>query len=329
MRAAVKKLKDIVSSKDIVPILQHFVHREGVLYASNGVLTAAAPCDTPAGLGRFAVRAAEFQQFLDRSSGELQITLVDGIVQVRAGKLKAKFQSYVLDDAFDQENHDVSVESYELPEDFTKRLAYVRPFVSDNMVKPFATCILFKEDQLFATSNVVIANGTSGVKVEKDFLLPYKVADYVCKHAEGLSTLDIYANRSCRFSWDDGGWLYSAGMNTEFPDVAPVIKGIGDPSWEITTDWRRALEETISLGDSEVNIDAEKFESKTDNGTVYEHEMETTFPEGLKCMQIMPKFVGQVFDNATHVDFVVRGGKVHINFKSENIKGVGLGLRLL
>lgn len=324
MRNAAKKLKDIVSNKDIVPLLTHFIFREGLLHASNGILEASAVCDLPVGTPSFIVRASELYPFLDKASGDLKVSVEENnIIRVKCGRLKADFPGFA-DDSSAITCQPIQGGEHTLPPDFAERLRRMRPFVSDNATKPFATCILVRGDDMYATSNVVIATSPCGLGLEGDLLLHHSAADYLITHGEGLTSVKLSPEGHASYFWEDGSWLTVPKMDVIFPDLAPVLADVRPAEWELTAEWKSAWRDISRLTDENVHIYDRTMTGKTKLASEFEAELATLLPDDIERTGVTVKYLDPVFSTATHISIYKVGKFNHISFKGSQLSGVGM-----
>ena len=154
MLETLKMVRGAVSTKDVVPVLSHFMIYNGRIQGANGKVAIDAALPELPEIS-VVVPAERFLKAIDACSSEPVLTLKDDKLQIKAGKFTAKV-SVMPSDAFPLSTLDdgrVSV----LPLNLLDVLRKLYPFVSTDASRPWACSILLSDGYAYATNNVVLA----------------------------------------------------------------------------------------------------------------------------------------------------------------------------
>lgn len=240
MKAAITWVSDAMSNKDLSASLSHFLIDRGMIYATDGRMTAAHPFphdDT------FCVSGPEFIKLISRLQEPIDLTVEEGSVTLRQGRLHGTIKTL---DPSEWQMAGINTPWLRLPERMLPALRQLRPFISDNATKMWALCVLAENDTLYATNNVSICAvpeiDLDGTKA----LIPYWAIDFILARQEGIADWTHHENY-LGFRWSNGAWMRTKLGDDNFPAVEDIISGAGHATYEIDKEWRSAFEEAASL----------------------------------------------------------------------------------
>jgi hypothetical protein len=320
IREAANRLKNIVAKKDIVPILTQFVVRGGFMYASDGILTAG----TPVGKSEtFAVRASEFQKFVDRTPGDLKIKVDEnGHLKVTAGRFRAEIRGTPPD----------QVPIYEAPkgkvvkisETLLDNLKALRPFLSDNATQAWAANVAIRDGKLFATNNVVLVQAIENSLKGLEFTIPYEIVDVVLSQRAGVKSL-VLDERSIAFTWDDTSWVKSQLKDGGIPAFEKVIESVPNAKWVMTDDWRESFLHLADFSQGEIKIAHDKIIARTETGSEITADVSCALLQDGEQVTFSGAFLEPVVKEATKLLFFEANGP-RAAFSTKYIKGVVAGI---
>jgi DNA polymerase III sliding clamp (beta) subunit (PCNA family) len=219
MLDSLKFVKGAVARKDPVPVLTHYRIKDGVIRGFNGLICMASPialaldCQPKAQPFTEAIKICEE---LD-STPTFSMTAT-GRLTVKSGKFKVHIdcspEEYPLNEP---EGEPIKVEPG-LVEAF-KTLA---PMIGQDASRPWARGILLRDGSAFATNNVVIGEYWIGYKMPFDMNVPEECIKEVLRVRKDPSAISATA-RSITFHYDDGRWIKSQLLTTDWPNVGPVL----------------------------------------------------------------------------------------------------------
>jgi hypothetical protein len=319
MREAVSKLSGVLAKKDIIPLLTCLINLDGMLYAGNGHLVAAAPTGFKE---NFCVRGAMFQQFLNKTPGEIKVVVQENhAVKVSSGRFRATIPGF-----------NPEALTYSLPTSkptrikstLIEKLKAVRPFISDNATQPWAACANVRGGYAQATNNVTIvkADGT-GLPKSVDFMLPYDAVDFLLQYEEGLESV-AWDDNCIVFYWKDKSWLRIPQTSYSFPNTEAILTTIPDPTWEVTEEWREAYDHVAGMIEGEVQFHPDRIVGHNGD-TLIEATVKTPVPGERTHTNWNSRFMGDVIKQASHVLFY-EAPYPRASFKNEQIIGITNGM---
>lgn len=317
MREAVAKVRGALASKDIVQELTHYLVRGGFIYAQNGRMTACAPVDDTR---TYLVPGDDFERALNLAKGDVVIEMVETGIRVKSGRYRATIQTLDPDLAA---LPDLPDEWRPVPELFIKALTIVRPFISDNATQPWALSVGIDKGALYATNNVSLVVVECDGLDDVDVLLPSWAADFLLERKEVPTEMHLSA--ACAFfRWPDGSWLRTVLSVGEFPPAAKtMLASSPEATWEITPELREAFKRAASLSETDIRISNDRI-TGGQGKTAFEEELTSNVPSPNSGPSAWhPKFLGIVFDAATHID--LSAWPRPATFSGPNVRGLIAG----
>ncbi len=298
MKEALAKVRKAISRQDIKIELCHYMLRNGRLYAFDGRHTASAPVDCP---GAFLVPGREFERIFDKIPDDADpvITLSASSVQVRYGRMSGTLR---LTDTIDIDSikyPEPGQNWCDLPDALLNALQLVRPFLSDNAVHSYALAASAGRDLLRATTNVSLVEVACPGLYADGQLIPCWAIDFVLGRRNGLVSFQL-TDKQMSFLWDDGCWMCSLLISSEFPEMARTLFDTFEkPRWAVTEDWRQCYQLVSDRSEGRIEVHENKIVGMHGTATI-EHLSETApIPsEGVSYWD--PKFLDPVVEIATH-----------------------------
>lgn len=310
-------VRGIVAEGKVLTVLSHFhITPTGRVYGSNGKLTLSAPLD-PFHDEPLTVPAVPFLRAVDTCDGEPQITIKDGKILVRRGKFRARIP-LSQDPVFlpTPEGQKAA-----LPGDFLDKLQLLRPFVSDDASRPWATAVLIRAGYAWATNNVSLAR--TKIDVDGEFVVPRAVIDELLRMRKPPRSLQ-HGKHGLFLHCGEGVNLHAVTVQDRWPDVEPILlRGEENPRpWTETGVELLETVERLSPFCEDKRYPVVEFHSgviKTQDGS-----MSAEF-DGVDLGQASFHYVTLkiVLQAATHIAIQDR---VH-RFKGHDIEGVFMGLQ--
>jgi hypothetical protein len=321
MRESLNRVKNAVAKKDIVPQLTHYTVKNGYVYASDGILTAASPikCKTD-----FSVKAAEFQKFLDKTPGEIKIQIQENhFVKVSCGRFRAMVPG-----------SDPSTVNFNLPKGekvkltpaFIERIADVRPFISDNATQPWAADAHLRNGCILATNNVVLVRAEgSGIPKQVELSIGYEIVDEILRHPEELQYL-VYNENQVAFTWKDGSWMSCQRRVGKMPNTDPIFT-LWQETPKVDPEWCESVLHLMDITEGGLTFTHDEMSGRTakESGAIISSEFRSTLPDNRESVMFEVKFLEPVLKHATHFGFFIAGGP-RAAFKTKYSIGIAAGM---
>lgn len=294
MKEAIAKVKGALAAKDFGAAMNYYTFKDDFIYASDGNMTAATPYAH--GLDRL-VPGAELEALLARLPNDVTCMYDDASITMKGGRLRGtiKTQSTV-DRVLLVPEHPWN----EPPHGLVEAMRRARPFIADVAAQPYATCMCFRKDALFATTNMSLVQvQVPGLAPgDLDLLLPSWAVDFVLK-AYGTLNGIIFTPNYMAFRWDDGSWLRTKLIEGAFPATVVTLLSNVEPEqpFELGPGWRLAYADVAALSEGIVGVEASRITGGKGHSKV-EADVE---PTGIEApVHFNPRFLTAVIDVATH-----------------------------
>lgn len=244
MHAIIAFLKDAVTRTPNGGITSCYIVREGSIYARNQALQAGVAMDSEVA---FSVPADELDAALARMQQVESITVEEGSIQLKAGRLRATIKL----------NQDeppplplMPTRWLPCPKNLVEALALARPFIGE---RGWSQGIRLMNGRVTAMCNIAgIDVVVDGLQLEP-VLLPDITAAFLI--AQGAPSEYAAADGSLTFRWPDGRWLRAQLLTDKMPDVDIILGPADSPCpVPITADWRQAYEDAAALSDGVISL---------------------------------------------------------------------------
>jgi hypothetical protein len=219
MLDALKFVKGAVARKDPVPVLTHYRIKDGVICGFNGLICMASPialaldCQPKAQPFTEAIKICEELE----STPSFAMTPA-GRLTVKSGKFKVHIE------CSPEEYPPVAPEGEQVPVEpgLLEAFKTLAPMIGQDASRPWARGILLRDGSAFATNNVVIGEYWVGYKMPFDMNVPEECIKEVLRVKQDPTAISATA-RSITFHFDNGRWIKSQLLTTDWPNVGPVL----------------------------------------------------------------------------------------------------------
>jgi hypothetical protein len=207
-----------VAGKDLVPGMMHFVLEHGTIRSYNGVMALGARTDLDI---RCAPKAVQLVQAIDRCREELVLTLTP---TERLHVASGHFHAYVPCLPLEDMPHVVpSGDTIDLDgEALLTALRVLEPFIGNDATRIWSNGILLRGSSAFATNNVVLLEYWVGQNIPFDICIPHSAVKEMLRAKAAPKYVQGDA-RSITCHYEDGRWLYTQLLSTEWPDIARIL----------------------------------------------------------------------------------------------------------
>ncbi len=298
--ARVKWITDAVSDQSMgATTLSHYLIRNGNIHATDGRMTVGTPFpfDGPECL----VPAEQFEKVLvNRPEGDFTWEMDGDRLVLKRGRFKGRIKTLGLDNWVMPTDLPIGLST--LPDGFVDGITNLLPFVSDNATKPWAMCVGFIGDYMYASNNIAVARVRSTEHFSKDLLLPRWVLEFIVNRAEGL-VMWAWDELRVTFLWEDGSWMRSSLIEEKFPPVQAILDKflIGEVDVEITSEWRKQIRRIGKIADDPVmRFRVGECAGSTGEVLSVEDDAGAPVPEGLTETIWDFRFLEPVISVATH-----------------------------
>jgi hypothetical protein len=171
-----------------------------------------------------------------------------------------------------------------MPEQLLPVLKALRPFISDNAMQRWATCVALENDWAYATNNVAIAGAPCQGIGQVMALLPMWAVDFVLSRTEGLSQWAWTANYVA-FHWDNGAWMRASLVVGQFPErAATMVRDVlkEKTTQKVTDEFRKAFIDVAEMAEDTIMLYQDKAVAKFKQAQVIA-DIKCRIPEGQQC----------------------------------------------
>jgi DNA polymerase III sliding clamp (beta) subunit (PCNA family) len=215
--AALQFVKGAVARKGFAPELTHFEIKGGFIKGFNGDLCLVSPIDLDI---EAMPSAVTFIKAIAACKAETAMSLTNaGRLSIKSGKFKA-FVACLPEGEFPEV--DVTADRIALTGDLIQHLKVVLPFIAEDASKPWARGVLLDGCTATATNNVVIVQKWMPSKFPMRMNIPIGAVKELVRIKEEPIEMAV-TERSITFFYEDGRWLQSALMTTDWPDIDRVL----------------------------------------------------------------------------------------------------------
>lgn len=319
----VNKIKSGISNKDIFEQGKGITFTGDYLMTYNDQIGVLYPFESEY---QFIIPASEFIKIINRiKTKEFDIVQKDNfIISLTAGTMKAELKELPQheDEFLDDINDIKNKEWKKLPADFTEGLKMTIFSTSQDMTKPYLTCIYVDKDRAISSDNLRITEYQFKRAIKDSFLLPASSAAEIMKHNVKYYYLDeswIY------FKDADGLVFMSRIFNYDFPDVSHFFEVEGSiigfpdtlksiiPTVEILAEGQYDFEKRIQV---QIKKDSISCLSSQEKGSIID-SIESDHFEELSFF-INPNFFETILSHCTDAIY----SENVILFENENFKHI-------
>lgn len=300
--------------------LSHVLVNRGQMLASDSRMTACAPCSVAE---TFMVPGQELEKALTILGEQHKLKTDDTKIVVSEGSRRVTISTL---DPATSATHFAMLEGdfTPVPKHFRAKLEVASRFMSDDKTKVWACSTRILGDHLFATNNVsLIRVDCKGWERSVDVSLPDWLVEYVLSREDPVTEIAVEQN-FVAFMFADGSWVRSTRLSQEMPDMVPeklaeLYEALGEPTFALSDEWRRAWGTVTQLADESVTIAPGHLLAGKGQAQVVA-EVESPVQEDTVWH---PKYLGKVISAATHFD--PRYYPKPATFKGNEVLGVIAG----
>lgn len=259
MKQALKWIADAISTRDIVSGKSFYKVADKTIRATDGRLIASHPW--PSNVD-FVVPGEEFETVFKRMKDEPTIKATDKGINIRSGLFHGTIATLPLDKWAYPGVEDAKWQ--DIPKNLPALMEALRPFLSDNAMQKWATCIALDNDWLYATNNVAIAGAPCKGLGQVKALLPMWAVDFVLARTEGLKKW-AWTPNYVAFLWENGAWMRSSLVVGQFPErAAEMVRSSmkEKTTQKITDDFRQAFKDVAEMAEDTVMLYADRVVAK-------------------------------------------------------------------
>jgi hypothetical protein len=235
---ALKFVRGAVAKKDFQPALTHFLIAHGRVLGYNGTVALSSPIDLDV---RAMPKALPFVKAIERCTAET--TVVHMTPAGKIGLQSGAFRAYIdchsdseILDAIVPEGQEVQLSG------FLKALNVLEPYVATDASRAWAMGILLRGRSAFATNNIIFAEYWVGENLP-EVNIPSSAIDELLRIGEEPIRV-IIGERSMTFFYTGDRWMRTQLLDTDWPDITPILNGINNDNLVPLTD---ALYDAVEL----------------------------------------------------------------------------------
>lgn len=204
-------VRGAVGKSKIDASMSHFQIRDGEVRGSNGMLTICSPLPVDIECQPDAMQLIKALSNC-RAAVELSMTPA-GKLRLKSGSFKAFINSYADEIPHMEPEGDLAKVNGLAMLDAMKKLVM---FVGDNAQHPWTNGIYFCDKSAYATNNVILAESWIGSVFPHGANVPLEAVREIIRINE-LPTKIMQSEHSMSFFYDDGRWLCTRLLSTDWP----------------------------------------------------------------------------------------------------------------
>jgi len=235
MKDILNLVKGAVSTRDLVPVLTHFlIYGDGRIQGGNGRVSIDAECAALEGLN-FAVPAERFIKAVDACNS-------DPVLSLRGDKLSVATRGFkALLPVLPAESYPYRPLIKDQPCLYSKGnppflgvLRKLRPFISTDASRPWSNSVLFSGGYAYATNNVVLARCPCHYSMPSeqapDMQISTAGVDEILRIGQEVDSFSQYSN-ALHFNYV-GFWLEVQAVETLWPSkLGEICRQLDDREW--------------------------------------------------------------------------------------------------
>jgi len=298
--------------------MKHIVVEDGTVRAFNGVLALCSQID----LGiRVAPRAVPMVHAIQNCEDEVFIGMTPANrLSVKSGKFKAFIDCVELEGLPHQKPEG---EIYEIDGSaFLEGMKACKPFVGNDASRPWTNGILFRDQSMFATNNVCLVEYWTGFQPPATINIPLAAINEIQRVKSPPTHIQI-ASTSATFHFNDGRWIRTQLLETEWPDLRPILEQPHE-AVDVPEELFPALEAVKPFVEKDGRVYFKEggwVTTSPDDGLGASYEVPGLHPEGIYHVKMLELLNGA----ATKVDFARY--PEHLIFYGERLRGAIIGQR--
>jgi DNA polymerase III sliding clamp (beta) subunit (PCNA family) len=318
MREALNFVKGAVARKDFVPELTHFSIEAGRITGYNGDMALSSPIAVDI---MAKPHAQTFIKAINACEGETALSLTKaGKLSIKSGKFRALVQCLPADHATTFIFPEGQI--VDLGEKFLDCIKALAPFQGIDASRPWATGIMLKSGSALATNNICLVEYWHGVKLPFPINIPRSAINELIRINLHPKKVQVTQN-SISFHFDDGRWLRTQLLATNWPEVVEKVFSVEGSPQEIPVGLFDALDTLKPFVDDAARV------FFTDKGVATSFE-----PEEATTVDVPGLTAGACFNHAMLSLLSGTAEKIDFStypkpckFVGKMIRGVIIGLR--
>lgn len=319
MLKELKFVQGAVGKKEFIPAITHFCIENGTVRAYNGTiaLSSPIPCDISC-----KPKAVPMVQAIGKCRDTITMHMTPtGKLSIRSGSFKA------LIDCIDEAQVHVQPEGQFIEfdgEKVLKALKVIEPFISSDAAtgREWSTGVLLKGQSAYATNNVCIIEYWVGANFPLVVNVPRLAVIEMLRIGEPPVNAQVTSN-SITFHYDDGKWVRSQLLNTQWPDINRIL--------DVQSDQKPIPQELFTGLDAlkpfmnkfgEVYITSEYMRTHADPNEGSSFDLDFFPGDSMYALEMLQKLEGV----ATHADFGLYPSPAP--FYGDNLRGAIIGRKM-
>lgn len=246
MLDALKFVAGSINKKDIVEALSHFRIQNNIIKGFSGAVGICCPIDLDLDV---TPKAEQLIKAVTNCEDTIHIHITaTGKLSIKSGNFKT------LVDCIPNEDYPEILplgDFMKIASPIVEKLKILRKFISEDASRPWSRGVLFKDNYLYATNNIVL------VRIKLDYKFPILVnipklaIDQLIRIGIEPQYAQMHANRMT-FHYDKDKWLSCQTYSTEWPKAENFFEGV--PDYEIHSEQLiKDLEKISTFTDSQLD----------------------------------------------------------------------------
>lgn len=236
MIKALKFCSWAVAKKNFEPALVHFKIGGGRIQSYNGRISMSSPIELTLECQPL---ATQFLKTIASCKDSIHMTLTAaGKLSVKSGNIRA------LIPCSQEEFPEIAPTGREIALNggLLAALGKLEPLIAEDASRAWARGILFRGDHAYATNNVVIGDCVLGQKFDQEFNLPHAAVNELIRIKDEPVSMRL-SETSASFIYDDGRWLRTALLETQWPDIARILDAEHQPFIDLPESFWASLDD--------------------------------------------------------------------------------------
>jgi DNA polymerase III sliding clamp (beta) subunit (PCNA family) len=217
MIEALKFVQGAVARKDLVPALTHFRIENGHVRGFNGSIALSSPIAFNLSCSP---KAAPFVKAIQTCDETIQLSLTaNNKLAITSGGFTVYIECL---DTNDFPNIAPEGECIPLEPQFIDVVKRLNPFIAEDASRPWARGIMVTGSSAFATNNIIFVEQWIGSEVPFRVNIPKDTVQELVRIGTAPSHIQV-AESSVSFLYNDGRWLRSQLLTTEWPSIGGLL----------------------------------------------------------------------------------------------------------
>lgn len=296
LRSAITQVAGAVAKKDVVPLLTHYYFARNKIIASDGRITASAPCEALKGIECLA-SATQIDALMLRLRDPIEIKHAENLLSMSSGRYRGRVATLPEED---YNFHEPEGKKIPLSEKFFEAIKILRKFVNEDATHMWSVCVAMRGKYLMASNNHSLAVMPHNMEYKgEECLIPVWALDFILERTEGLTDFSV-GGGAISFHWTNGSWMRAQLVQGTFPSLAEdMLKTFKKSEFELTAEWREAFEYVSAFGADRVEFHGDRMVGRNEITTA-DAEATTPLPPKQKFSIFNPRILTPIIEHATH-----------------------------